>query len=391
MTKPTRLNAFAIVAPGVSAITATELGALGIQPVAVEDAGVTFKATYEELYRANLWLRTASRILVRVGTFHASAFHELERRAKQLSWERFLERGTPVRLRVTCRKSRLYHSDAVAERIAESIEKRAGGRLAKRADTDDEDDDDSAQLFVIRLDHDECTISVDTSGALLHRRGYRLQTAKAPLRETLAAAAIIGSGWDSKSPLIDPMCGSGTIPIEAALLARRIAPGRNRSFAFQRWGSFEEPAWKRLLEEADEGVESDSPPIVASDRDAGAIDAASANAARAGVGSAITFFIQALSAATAPDGVGWLITNAPYGVRLGEEDRLRNLYAQLGKVLKTHFSGWRFGILSAGSRLVRHMGVSSTPVLSTVNGGIPVRFYMGTVDGGDVTDSRSLP
>ncbi|HVD60661.1 MAG TPA: THUMP domain-containing protein, partial [Gemmatimonadaceae bacterium] len=220
------LEIFAVAAPGLETILARELEDLGIIGAEVVEGGVSFRGNIAQLYEANLALRVASRVIVRVARFHADSFHELERRAKKIPWNEYLAPGARVRFRVTCRKSRLYHSDAVAQRFADAVNARIGNVSIETA-TDDDDSADAAptQLFIVRITHDDCVVSVDSSGELLHRRGYRLATGKAPLRETLAAAMVLASGWDSTRPLIDPMCGSGTIAIEAALLARGIAPG----------------------------------------------------------------------------------------------------------------------------------------------------------------------
>ena len=378
------LELFAATAPGLEPLAAAELRALGAARASVEPGGVAFAGTLDTVYRANLWLRTASRVIARVGAFGARHFAALERHAERQPWERFLGPDARVRLRVTCRKSKLYHSDAVAERIARSIERRLGRKPAfdAAAGADDADVDEppsEAQLIVARIVHDSCTLSVDTSGALLHLRGYRQATARAPLRETLAAAMLLGVEWVAEAPLVDPMCGAGTIAIEAALLARRIAPGAGRGFAFERWPGFDRARWDALLSDARAGELPSAPaPIVASDRDAGAIEAASANAARAGVAADVELARVALSAARSPGGRGWLVTNPPYGVRVGDRDRLRNLYAQLGNVARRSFAGWTIGLLSAEPTLDRQLGISLAEVFRTRNGGIPVRLLRGT-------------
>ena len=185
---------------------------------------MAFNGGLDELYRANLHLRTASRVLVRLGDFYAAAFSELRKKAGRLEWERYLRPGQPVALHVTCHKSKLYHSDAVAERVAGAIGDRLG-RPTTMLKPAESEDDSPPQLVIVRLVNDHCTISIDSSGELLHRRGYRLATAKAPLRETLAAGMLLASGWDVRSPLIDPFCGSGTIAIEAALMRAGLPPG----------------------------------------------------------------------------------------------------------------------------------------------------------------------
>jgi putative N6-adenine-specific DNA methylase len=230
-------------------------------------------------------------------------------------------------------------------------------------------------LVVVRLLHDRCTVSIDSSGALLHRRGYRLATAKAPLRETLAAAALLASEWRPDAPLLDPMCGSGTIPIEAALIARRIAPGVRRRFAFEHWPERDPGRWSVLIEEASSRALARAPaPIQGSDRDAGAIDAARANAERAGVAADVELVRRPLSAIEPPAGAGWIVTNPPYGARVGERDALRDLYATLGAVVRRRCPGWAVSMISASARLERQTGLAFQELARTRSGGIPVRL-----------------
>jgi putative N6-adenine-specific DNA methylase len=235
--QPNQLDAFAVTAPGLEPLCAAELNAIGIAATA-QEGGVAWSGDIGSIGLANLWSRTASRVIVRLGEFRARTFFELERNAKRLPWDGFIAPNGGVAFRVTSRKSKLYHSDAVAQRLAEAALRHIAGVRVEHASSDDDDSDAAdppAQLFVVRVLHDVVTVSADSSGALLHFRGYRQQLAKAPLRETLAAALLLGADWGGDVPLLDPMCGSGTIPIEAARLARRIAPGRDRSFAFARW------------------------------------------------------------------------------------------------------------------------------------------------------------
>jgi putative N6-adenine-specific DNA methylase len=378
-----RLSVFAVTAPGLEALCARELAGLGVRAT-VDAGGVMWTGDAAALARANVWLRTASRILVRVATFKATAFFEVEIHAKKIDWSPYLRAGSTVELRVTCRKSKLYHSGAVAQRFAEAITRAVPGvkiATSKAAtDDDDESSENGRQLLVIRFLHDECTVSVDSSGALLHRRGYRQQLAKAPLRETLAAAMLLGAGWDGTSPLTDPMCGSGTIPIEASMIARRMAPGRNRAFAFREWPAVDSKVLSGVLDEARAGELARSPvEISAFDRDAGAIDAARANAERAEVAGDITFATEAISALPGASPTGLVAINPPYGVRIGESAALRNLYAQLGNVLRAKRAGWRLALLSADRQLERQTQLAFTQALATKNGGIPVRLMVAEV------------
>lgn len=386
---------FAVTAPGIETVTASELAALGIVPLKTEPGGVEFEATPGQLYAANLELRTASRVIVRLAEFPARAFYELERKARRVPWEKILGTGAAVRFRVTARKSRLYHADAIAQRLQDVVglergavaagspnagsgEREAGTGVAPEHDEDPPEITGSeAQLFIVRVHRDIVSISADSSGALLHRRGYRLAGAKAPLRETFAAAMLLDAGYDGRAPLADPFCGSGTIPIEAALLARRIAPGRGRPFAFERWPDFDPAAWDALKSGAAARELPAAPAsISASDRDAGAIAAAEANAARAGVAGDIAFRTDAVSAMKPPAAAGLLATNPPYGIRVGPQADLRDLYARLGALLRERWGGWRVAILVAGPMPEREMGLPFTVRWDSNNGGIPVRLLV---------------
>lgn len=387
---PERLSLFASTAPGLEALAAGELRALGI-PAVPEQGGASWEGTLEDVHRANLHLRTASRVLVRVATFRARTFAELERRAGRVAWDRWVGAGRAVRLRVTSRKSRLYHTGAIAERIIGQIERVAGplAHVSTGSASDDEADGAEGrdeQLFIVRFLRDECTISVDSSGDLLHRRGYRQALAKAPLRETIAAAMLLASGWDTRAPLVDPFCGSGTIPIEAALLACRIPPGlanpshSPRPYAFESWPDHDVVGWDDVVARAREAIlPSTGVAIEGADRDRGAIAAAQANAARAGVEGDVAFEARALSALMPPPGTGWLVTNPPYGVRVGEKRPLRDLYAALGNVARDRLAGWTITLLSPDPALEAQTRISFTEALRTRNGGIPVRVVVGRV------------
>ncbi|MBN2385488.1 MAG: class I SAM-dependent RNA methyltransferase [Anaerolineales bacterium] len=386
---------FAACAPGLEPYTTMELQGLGLlspdenrpeNPGAprgiagdsgtVEPGGVGFDGDLTALYRANLHLRTAGRVLARLGmAFLSRSFPELEQKAARLPWERFLLAGQPVALRVTCHRSKLYHSDAVARTVARAIAARLDQPLPLHK-PGAEEAANPPQLILVRLVDDACTISVDSSGELLHRRGYRQAVAKAPLRETLAAGMLLASGWDRTSPLIDPFCGSGTIPIEAALLAFGIAPGKNRHFAFMDWPGFEEATWKSLVGPSP-AVHQRQPSIIAADRDAGAIEMARANAERAGVAEHIQFACQAISDLQAPPGPGWVVTNPPYGLRVSVGRDLRDLYARFGAVLRRECPGWQVAVLCSQPHLFGQMGMEWDTSLELVNGGVRVRLGRG--------------
>jgi putative N6-adenine-specific DNA methylase len=370
-------DAFAIAAPGLAPLVAAELSARGITPRETSAAGVAFDATRADLLTANLWLRTASRVIVRLDSFEARDFATLEKLSQRVPWARVMSRGATVSLRVTCRKSRLYHSDAVAERVARGIERALKEVRIVHGATDDEDDTENepSQRIIVRFDHDRCTISADSSGELLHRRGWRQAVAKAPLRETLAASMLAACDWNGAIPLVDPFCGSGTIGIEAALRARNIAPGLDRQFAMERWPDNNDAQTRGLRAFARaEAMPRVETRIVMSDRDAGAVAAARANAERAGVLEDMEIVQRSLSDTALADigDTGLMLTNPPYGLRVSDGADLRALYARLGDVLRAGGRGWRLAMLVPDRKLAGQVRLPLETLLRTTNGGIPV-------------------
>lgn len=405
MTTPD-LKCFAAGLPGLEHLLEHEMRDLGLADLHRLPGGVEFTGGLPDLYRANLHLRTAGRVLVRVGVFKAEEFWELEKRTAGLEWERFLAAGQEVSIRVTCHKSRLYHSDAVAERVARAIGQRLGRPAVQEAGAAEEEEAaPDAQLVIARLDHDICTLSLDSSGEHLHRRGYRLATAKAPLRETLAAALLLAAGWPQavhaagpkqSVPLLDPFCGSGTFLIEGALLALNLPAGRGRRFAFMRWPNYQAAAWDAVNRAAAPPAPNTPLTLMGSDRDEGAVEATRANARRAGVAEYVTAQHRAFSDIEPPDTPGWVITNPPYGVRLepagrrdrggaGRDDRrpptMRGLYAALGDVLRERCPGWQIALLGPDQGLAYATGLSFDPsrAVQTLNGGLKVTLWQGRI------------
>jgi putative N6-adenine-specific DNA methylase len=358
---------FAVCAPGLEPVLLGEVQSLGLAGRSVPGGVEVPDAPPDAMARMNLWLRTASRVLVRLGQVKATTFPELVRKAAGLPWERCVA-GVPVALRVTCRKSRLYHSGAVAERLHTAIEQRLGGKVPLSSS----DEDERAQLFVARYEHDVCTVSADSSGALLHQRGYRVAPATAPLRETLAAALLLAARFSPDERLCDPLCGSGTIAIEAALIAMRRAPGLSRRFAFEKWPGFAAAVLEELRKEARSREKPISAQIEASDRDAAALAAARENAARAGV--EIRFSERALAHLPPAAGSGLVACNPPYGVRIGGD--LRRVYRELGDAARRR-PGWRVAAVVADEPLAKAAGLTWSKLLRTQNGGIRVEMLEG--------------
>lgn len=305
MSADTRQELFAVTSPGLEEVTSHELRGLGIRPGRKVRGGVEFRGSMLDLAKCHLWLRTASRILVRLGAFDAPGRRELAARASRLPIEAYLLKGTPVHVEASSAKSRLYHTGLIAEVLHEAL----ASPEAKEAD---------APTLFVRFEKDRCTISVDASGELLHKRGYHEETSHAPLRETLAAGMLLLTGYNGSEPFLDPMCGSGTIAIEAALIAMKRAPGLERSFAMESFPSFDHDAMAKLKQEARDGVQPLAQPIFGSDIHAGSLAAAGRNAGRAN--ATITFERADVATRKAPAPTGLIVTNPPYGKRIGREE-----------------------------------------------------------------------
>ena len=367
--------------PGLEQVVGAELHALGIE-AAVVRGGAEWQGDSAQLSRANLWLRCATRVLLRLDDFRARTFFELERHAARVPWELVVSGDRPVALRVTARKSRLYHEGAIAERLQAAILKRTGTSFVP-VHVDEDEGAADLQLIIVRVLRDEFTISADSSGEALHKRGYRQAIGKAPLRETLAAALLHFAGWNGGTPLLDPFCGSGTIPIEAALLARGIAPGiaragrAPRAYAFTSWPAHDPVGWREEVDRARALVrERAAVAIIGSDRDAGAIQFASSNADRAGVAGDIQFRRAPLSAAEPPADDTALVTNPPYGVRASAGRDLRDLWASLGRFIRERTPLGAVALLTPDHSLERQLALRLDVAAETRNGGIPVRVLV---------------
>ncbi|UPT74337.1 MAG: THUMP domain-containing protein [Elusimicrobiota bacterium] len=359
---------FASCAPGFEELLFGELCDLGLLKPRVlagppdEAGGVAFAGDEAALARACRRLTLAERVYLRYGPFPAADLQALERAAAKVPWRRFFPFESKLAVRARTRRSRLDRDKTIAEKTA----KAAGAALTPF------DDASPVPLVRVSLDGDKAVFDVDASGAPLHRRGWRLESAKAPLRESLAAGLLRASGWDARSPLIDPFCGAGTIAIEAALRAAGLPPSPGRSFAFEKWTGFAVPPEPAA-------AAGQAPRILASDRDEGAVRAAKANAERAGVAGLIEFSVRAVSALDSPPGPGWIVTNPPYGVRVSEGKELRVLYSALGDALRSQCGGWRAALLAPPGPLVSATGLRVKPVLATLNGQLPVRVWSGRV------------
>lgn len=351
--------------PGLEPVLLDEVRDAGFpDPVAVE-GGVTFVGGWPDVWRANLELRGAGRVLARIGAFRAMHLAQLDKRARRFPWRDTLRPDLSVRVEVTTRKSRIYHAGAAAQRIETALAEEAGLTVAP----------DGAVALKVRIEDDLVTISVDTSGESLHKRGHKLAVNKAPMRETMAALFLRDCGFRGQEPVVDPMCGSGTFVIEAAEIAADLAPGRSRRFAFEDLASFEPAAWAQM--KSARTAKTPAHRFLGSDRDDGAIRMSLANAERAGVTGWTEFHRRAVSEAEPPEGPpGLVIVNPPYGARIGNPKLLTGLYAALGQRLRERFSGWRVGIVTSDDRLARATGLRFLPPGPPVpHGSLRIRLY----------------
>jgi putative N6-adenine-specific DNA methylase len=353
MTKDKDFEIFLVTAPGLEAVLLEEVRLKGFKQAKSIPGGVTFEGGWPEVWRANLWVRGAGRVLARIASFKTSHLSQLESRARHVPWNDVLRPDFPFRVAATCTKSQVYHAGAAAERIQTAICETLGAAYSPEAEI----------VIMARIERDVCTISIDTSGEPLYKRGYKEAVNKAPMRETMAALFLRQCGYNGLEPVFDPMCGSGTFIIEAAEIAARLNPGRTRHFAFEKFANFDVMAWQRMLE-----VKSARVPTIkfyGSDRDAGAIDMSCANAVRAGVESFTEFKQCSISDIVPPSEIpGLVIVNPPYGARLGDKKKLFSLYSTLGRTLAARFAGWRVGIIAADHTLAN---MTELPFLSTAS------------------------
>ena len=368
MTNAESFEIYLVAAPGTESSLLAEANALNFPQPKLVAGGVTLQGHWTDVWRANLQLRQTPRILARLGAFHVSHLAQLDKLSHKFPWGNFLRKDVAVRVEVTCKKSRIYHAGAAAERIEKALREELGAMITE-----------DAQVCVkARIENNLCTISLDSSGEALHKRGHKLGVGKAPMRETMAALFLRQCGYTGAESVLDPMCGSGTFVIEAAEIALGLAPGRARHFAFEQLKSFDAKAWKAMRDALK--LKDSAFTFYGSDRDAGAITAATANAARAGVETLCTFTRRSVSESVPPQAPpGLVIMNPPYGARIGDKKKLMALYAAVGHVLRERFVGWRVGIITNDNALARATGLALKKGAPVLHGGLRVWLYQATL------------
>lgn len=373
MNEPLR-EYFAVTPPGLERLCFQELVRLGLAPTEPVHGGVGFVGGVRELYLANLWLRTAARVLVRLGTVTAKDFPALYQRLVRLPWGRYIKPGTCCDVRAVSHRSRLSHTGRIAEVCREAIVRALGSASGPGA---------PPQGVLLRVDDDQVVVSVDSSGEHLHRRGYCQARTAAPLRENLAAAALLASGYDGSRPLIDMMTGSGSFVIEAGLIARQLPPGASRNFSFMSWPKYREQLWQQLLLEArqlerKEGIA----PILGIDNNPRAVAAGQLNLQRAGLGSDVQIICQRLQQLQPKGAPGLLIGNPPYGARLGRNSELQGFYRELEHACGVTFAQWQCALLCPEEVVKKMKSLTLTPVLRVSHGGIRVALFVKDPAGG---------
>ncbi len=364
---------FAPCPRGLEPLLADELAALGARAVRAAPGGVAFEGGWRVCYAANLWSRLASRVLWRVAEYACHDEDSLYAGARAIDWPALFTVERTLRVYVTAHRSPLKSLEFATLRIKDAVCDRFRDELGRRPDVDRAAPDVRVHAY---LEAGRATLYLDTSGEPLFKRGWRHDAGEAPLRENLAAGLIRLAGWQPDEPLLDPMCGAGTLLVEAAALARRRAPGARRGFAFEKFAGFDAAQWRRVLDEAQaRGADAPRLALYGSDIDERALVAARRNAAEAGVERWIRFERADVLERPAPAPSGVLITNPPYGERLGSPERLAAFYPRLGDALKRHYAGWRCFVFTADMRLPKLIRLEPARRIPLFNGALECRLY----------------
>lgn len=356
---------------GLESVVRREVEHLGYKDIKVENGKVTFSCDESAIPKANLWLRTADRVLLKMGEFKALSFEELFQKTKSLPWEEWITEDGEFTVTGKSVNSKLYSvpdcqaivKKAVVEKLKEKYKtewfKESGAKF-------------TIQVSILK---DIATLTIDTSGEGLHKRGYRVKNVEAPIKETLAAAIVNLSFWNPNRVLLDPFCGSGTIPIEAAMIGKNIAPGLQRSFASEQWPRIGRDLWKKAKQEAFKAINQDiDMEIYASDINPKAVEAAMENAYEAGVDDLIKFKISDATQVDIKKDYGVIICNPPYGERLGDKREVEDLYRKMGKVFKK-LDTWSIYVITSNENFEKLYGKKADKKRKLYNGRIKVDYY----------------
>ena len=365
-----------LVAPchfGLESVLKKEIYDLGYEILSVEDGRITFEGDEEAICRANIFLRTAERVLLLVGKFNAVTFEELFEQTKNLPWENYIpEDGKFWVKKASSIKSKLFSSSDIQSIVKKAVVE----RMKQKYNVSWFEEDGNEYPIRVFLNKDEVTVALDTTGESLHKRGYRIMAGKAPLSETLASALIMLTPWRKDRVLVDPFCGSGTFLIEAAMIAASIAPGMNRAFTSENWTNLiSKKTWYDSMEEAEEMIDKDiDVDIQGYDLDEAVIKIARDNAKRAGVENLIHFQQRPVSEMRHPKKYGFMITNPPYGERLEDKKDLPELYRQLGEAYQ-RLDSWSLFVITSYENAPQDIGRKADKNRKLYNGMIKTYFY----------------
>lgn len=364
---------------GLEEVLRTELLQLGAREAERHNRAVSFRGDLGTLYKTNLCLRTALRVLVPIGSFNARSNEDLYHGIKRIPWEEFMDVDDTLAIIATLNSPFFSHSQFVAQKAKDAIADRFRERTGRRPSVDRTQPTLRIQLHI---NQEKCTISLDSTGGSLHIRGYRDNTDQAPINEVLAAGMVLLSGWDKESPLVDPMCGSGTILIEAALIAGNIPPGYYRDgFGFQRWKDFDEELWKTIYEAAVGRINERKPVILGGEISKKVAEKAMANIREARLEDMITVRNCAFADLEPPalnqhrpTGKPLLIMNPPYGERLAKDEDINALYKSIGDTLKKCWTGYDAWIITSNLEAAKHIKLTPRPKIQLFNGSLDCRF-----------------
>jgi 23S rRNA G2445 N2-methylase RlmL len=370
---------FVTCAPGVEPLLHAEARALKLSKVERQVGGIQFEGTLHDAMRANLWMRTAVRVLMRVARFEAADQAALYAGASTVDWTRFLSGEGSLMVDAHSNASALDHTLFVSQRVKDAIVDRFRESEGRRPDVDKQDPDLGVHVHLVK---DRCTLLVDTSGESLHKRGWRRYQGRAPMAETLAAALVLFSDWDQRSPLVDPFCGGATILIEAAMIAANIAPGARRpSFGFQRWPGYDAAAWTSLTQAAQK-AQRPIPKLVLRGRDWDPATIAGANENIASCGLAANITVELGEATEWQPRAGWnawIITNPPYGERVGQERGLDESYRRFGHFVRTRCAGFHLALLTSNPRLAQALALERVQRRALLNGPLQCELLTAVV------------
>jgi len=364
---------FATTTKGLEDVLAAELTALGTRDIVPANGGVNFSGSFRDGYRACLWLRTANRVLQPLASFPCPSQEALYEGVYALNWEELMTPEMTLAVAAKIRDSEITHSHFAALKTKDAIVDKIRDHCGQRPNVDAKDPDLRINLHLAR---NHCTISLDLAGSSLHKRGYRRDPTIAPLKETLAAGLVALTGWDQETHFVDPMCGSGSLALEAAQLASNHAPGLlSPDFGFQRWPDFDAKLWKELLEEAEEAKrELPANLVFGSDRDKRAVELARRNADSSGIGARIRWSYNDFAKLEPPAAHGTLVCNPPYGERIGEEADLEAFYRKIGDTFKQNWKGWTAWVFTGNLALAKRVGLKASKRIVLYNGPIECRL-----------------